>query len=126
LGLEKELKNLNLRIGVDVVVVKRMELLYQKWGEKGWKRFLTSRELEQCFKPESVAGIFAVKEAFSKAVGSGIGRELSFHQLEVLKNQSGKPILKIDPEIREKFQISQVDISISHDGGIAVGIVVLG
>ena len=67
---------------------------------------------------EFVAGRFAAKEAYSKAVGTGIGKEVSFLDIEVRNDDRGKPILITSTE-----QI--VHLSISHSKEFAVAQVVL-
>jgi len=76
-------------------------------------------------KDSSLAGLWAVKEAVSKALGCGIGKELSFLDMSIKKDSKGAPYLEFRQEIKEKFSISQSSISISHDGGFAIAIAVI-
>jgi len=110
-------------IGIDIVSVKRIEKLIEKFGEKALKRFLTDEEIKQVSTPQNAAGYWAAKEAFSKALGTGIGKECSFHDIKILKNEKGKPFFS--PETLLKYQIKNADLSISHDGGFAVAAVII-
>ena len=57
---------------------------------------------------------FAAKEAVSKALGTGIGKELSWLDMEVIKNEQGAPALKLSPAAQTRFLNPQVLISLSH------------
>ena len=111
-----------IKIGIDIVIIKRIENLIEKFGIEKLK-FLNSDELYSS-SPSTIAGIFASKEAFSKAIGTGIGKEFSFKDISILKDEKGKPIIKINsPILQEK--IIESDVSITHDGGIAISAVIL-
>ena len=66
--------------------------------------------------PERVAGNFCAKEAFSKAIGTGI-REFSLKDIEVLRDRLGKPYLRLSGKLKahcESMGYSQFQVSISH------------
>ncbi len=109
-----------IKIGIDIVAIQRIEKLIDKFGIAKIK-FLNKDEM-YTKKPESIAGIFATKEAFSKALGSGIGKELSFKDISVLKNQKNKPYIKIHSPI---LKIDNTDVSITHDGGFTISAVIV-
>lgn len=85
-------------IGLDIVEMDRIRDSVQRSG-KFISRILTDEEqtLFQQYAEnrqiEFLAGRFSAKEAFSKALGTGIGKHCSFHDIEVLKGESGEPIL---------------------------------
>jgi len=110
-------------IGIDIVEIKRIESLIEKFGEKALKRFLTPKEIALLSSASSYAGYWAAKEAFSKALGTGIGKECSFLDIEILKTPQGKPYFS--QKTIEKFNLKQADLSISHDGGFAIAAVIL-
>ena len=115
-----------IKIGIDIVSINRIEKMVEKFGEKGLKKFLSPNEIELSKKkPSSIAGFWATKEAFSKALGTGIGKKLNFHHININKYPSGKPYIEITPYLKEKFNIKNIDISITHDGGFAVSAVVV-
>ena len=111
-------------MGIDLVYVPRIEALIQKGPFLS--RFFTEKENEYFEKrqdPKVVAGNFAVKEAFSKALGTAI-REFSFKDVEVLREESGKPYIALRGKL-EKKQFHKIHCSISHDGDYATAIVIL-
>ena len=85
-------------IGLDITELSRIKKVKEKTS-KFEARILTNKELAIMSKLstsrqlEFLAGRFAAKEAFSKALGTGIGKECSFHDIEILKETNGKPTL---------------------------------
>lgn len=111
-------------IGIDITTISRIEKLYIKWGEKGLLKFLSKKELRLALKPNSYAGLWAAKEAASKAIGTGIGKECSFKDIKIDKLPSGQPTIKYKKHIRKKYGIKSSYLSISHDGDFAIAVVV--
>ncbi|MCQ0956269.1 holo-ACP synthase [Bacillus cereus] len=110
-------------IGIDIIELNRIEKMLD--GKlKFMERILTENErnvakgLKGSRLTEFVAGRFAAKEAYSKAVGTGIGKEVSFLDIEVRNDDRGKPILITSTELI-------VHLSISHSKEFAVAQVVL-
>jgi len=101
---------MNVRVGCDLVEVKRFEGI----DEDALKKIFHPTELENR-KPETLAGIFAAKEAVKK-----VFNELDWHDIEIQKEESGKPILLLHPEKK----IMSQDVSISHDKDYAMATVV--
>jgi holo-[acyl-carrier protein] synthase len=83
-------------IGLDIVELERIEKILTR-QPKFIQRILTEKEqemfemLSNSRKREFLAGRFAAKEAFSKAFGTGIGKDLSFLDMEILYDEKGKP-----------------------------------
>ncbi len=111
-------------IGIDIVVINRIEMMVEKFGDKAMQKFLSSKEISIAKKPSTIAGFWAAKEAASKAIGTGIGAVCSFHDIKISKSKSGQPILKYKKKIRKKFKIKTTSVSITHDGGFAIAVVV--
>lgn len=111
-------------IGVDILDLDHMESVCQKQPSI-YKKILTSRELEiyekrsEKRKLEFLAGRYAAKEAFSKAMGTGIGKTVTFQNVTILNNERGQPYVYESP-----FE-GNVFISISHSKQAAVAQVVL-
>jgi len=113
-------------IGIDIVSISRIEKSIEKFGHKAKSRFMTPNEQKLHTKTTSIAAIWASKEAFSKAIGTGIGIEFSFLDIEILKNSKGKPIINIlNNNLKEKLSNKQIDISITHDGGFAISAIII-
>ncbi|MGM9931156.1 holo-ACP synthase [Pradoshia sp.] len=110
-------------IGLDIVELDRVrDLLDRK--PKFASRILTPEEMEifeslgERRRIEWFAGRFSAKEAFSKAVGTGIGKELSFQDISIIQEKSGKPI------IRHCLSYA-VHLSITHTSEYAAAQVIL-
>ena len=110
-------------IGIDIIEIKRIEKMLEKFGNKALDRFLNPEEKKFISSFSSIAGYWAAKEAFSKAIGTGIGKECSFLDIKILKNSKNKPYFSSDT--LERFNLKEADLSISHDGGFAVAAVIV-
>ena len=111
-------------IGIDITVISRIQKMIDKWGNKALERFLSSKEIALGKNTSTYAGFWAAKEAASKAIGTGIGTNCSFHDIKIKKLKSGQPILKYKKNIRKKYNIKSTSLSITHDGGYAIAVVV--
>ncbi len=110
-------------IGIDLIELNRIERLLRR-QPRFVERVLTERErernrmLSQKRQVEYVAGRFAAKEAFSKAVGTGISEAYSWQDIEVLNEANGQPVLRANVD-------ATVHISISHSESYAIAQVIL-
>ena len=77
-------------------------------------------------RDNTIAGFFCAKEAFLKALGLGLGDYFSLNEIEVSHHKSGQPFIvrtnKIDKYLSD-IQKSEINLSISHDGGISIAVV---
>ena len=125
-----------LGVGCDLVSVLRIENLIQKTGHRFLKRVLTSLELQEYERRNTkswrrgcqyVASRYAAKEAFSKAMGTGVGQAFSFLDLSVLNDQDGRPILSFSDKLslwmQERHAVAHV--SFSDEQSMAISTVVL-
>ena len=114
-------------IGIDIVEIERVKEAVDKYGRAFLDKIFTARELKYCrrsraFKYPELAARFAAKEAYSKAIGTGIagfGRRkkgLSWKNIEIINNASGQPFLAIDRKIDRRVQVS---LSHSRDYAVA-------
>ncbi|MFC1616551.1 holo-ACP synthase [Patescibacteria group bacterium] len=108
--------NLNIKIktGCDLVDLRKFRKVLDKGGEKFLSKVFTEHELLMSESVESRAGIFAVKEAVTKALNL---KNDFWKKIEISKDKRGKPMLNLT-DINLKI-LSQ-DISISHDGNYAL------
>jgi holo-[acyl-carrier protein] synthase len=115
-------------IGCDVVQIPRIKLLVQESGERFLKRIFSDIEIELMIdgpnKDSYIAKRFAAKEAFAKAVGSGIGHRMHFNNIEILKTPDGQPFFSQKTLLLVGDGI-QAFLSISDDYPIAIAQVVL-
>ncbi len=114
-----------MKIGTDIIHINRIEKSLEKFGNKFLTKFLNISEIELVKKPESIAGFWAAKEAISKALGCGIGAELSFHDITISKNKKGAPSFTLSKIAQKVHNIKNSSLSISHDGGFAIAIVII-
>jgi holo-[acyl-carrier protein] synthase len=119
-------------IGVDLVKIKRVERVIERWGDRFIGRVFTSDEKEFCYKrvyPASAFALrFAAKEAFSKAIGFGMRRGIRWRDIEIFHHPGGQPYLKLHGKsahiCREK-KITGFHLSLSDEGEYGVAMVVL-
>ena len=119
-----------MQSGVDIVKVSRFEKDAQ--NEKFLKKYFTSSEVEYLLtklnKTETLAGLFAAKEAVLKALGLGIGRGIDLIDINILHDIFGAPFVEITPKIN--FYLMQknccnIALSISHDDEYAIAFCVI-
>jgi len=114
-----------MKIGTDITVVNRIEKSIQKFGDKFIDRFLNESEKRLAKKVESIAGFWATKEAISKALGCGIGKNLSFHDIIIYKDAKNAPHFRLSDKAQKLHQIKESSISIAHDGGFAIAVAII-
>ena len=119
-------------IGTDIVEVSRIESSIQQFGDDFAKRILADSEFisyqQSQIKSRFLAKRFAAKEAFSKALGTGLRAPATFQNIAVSHDDLGKPILVLAPELQAFLQskhITQTHISISDEKNLAAAFVVL-
>jgi holo-[acyl-carrier protein] synthase len=119
-------------IGTDIVEVTRIESSITQFGDDFAKRILAESEfasyLESAIKPRFLAKRFAAKEAFSKALGTGLRAPCTFQNIAVGHDDLGKPMLMLAAELQALLQskrITQTHISISDEKNLAAAFVVL-
>ena len=110
-----------------MIEVERMERGVARHGQRFLDRFFTAQEQAHCQgRMESLAGRFAVKEAVSKALGTGIG-DMNWTDIEVVCNARGKPDLVLHnkaQEIAAAQNLHHWSISLSHTRTHAIAIAV--
>jgi holo-[acyl-carrier protein] synthase len=111
-------------IGIDITSVDRIKRMYEKFGVRAYEKFLNPKEIELVKKPETAAGFWAAKEAASKAIGTGIGGTCGFHDIKISKTKLGAPKIKYKKRVRDLFNIKDSHLTITHDSGFAIAVVV--
>ncbi|MRG87222.1 holo-ACP synthase [Salinibacillus xinjiangensis] len=113
-------------LGIDLIEKERINNAMKK-SDRFCKRILSDREnvIFQSItswqrKVEYLAGRFAAKEAYAKASGTGIGKEMAFKDIEVLPDSKGKPELYFKGEKNPKSLVS-----ISHGREIIIAEVII-
>lgn len=112
-------------IGIDIIEIERIKQAINK-NPRFLNKMFTDNEIEYFklngFRYESIAGNFAAKEAISKALGTGI-RNFKFKDIEILRNELGKPIVKTYNNLNSiciKYNVTDIKVSISHCKDYAV------
>jgi|TARA_B100000795_G_scaffold243866_1_gene208031 holo-[acyl-carrier protein] synthase len=119
-------------IGTDIVEVKRIREALNKYGIALAKKILTSQELlaykNTEVKENFLAKRFAAKEAFAKAMGTGMRSPVNFKSIEIIHDSLGKPEIKTIQKLSLLVQsqnIKHCHLSISDEKNIAVAFVIL-
>lgn len=127
-----------LGMGTDIVQISRIQTLLEAQGERFLNRVFTPQE--QALAVQKSADIsrqrfyarrYAAKEACAKALGTGIGRYLSFQDMEILSSPAGAPILTLTGEggttlaEKAKGQETIIHLSLSDDADYAIAVVIL-
>ena len=118
-------------IGTDIASIPRVEVAWQRSGERFARRILTNAEYavfeQRHFSVSYLASRFAAKEAASKALGTGIG-QVSFQDVEVSSLESGAPILTFSGaafQLQQDKGVTRLHISLSDEKDYAQAFVVL-
>ena len=113
-------------IGCDIIEIERIA----SCDERFLKKHFTEAEIE-LFKrkklPQTVAANFAAKEAFSKALGTGV-RGFSLIDVEVLRDDMGKPYINLSGGAKELFEsagANKIFVTLSHSKELAMAYVIL-
>ncbi|MDF1874683.1 holo-ACP synthase [Sulfurimonas sp. SAG-AH-194-I05] len=112
-------------IGIDLIKTSRMDRLIERFGEKALQKFLSSSEIQLVKNYRTAAGFWAVKEATSKALGVGIGKECGFHDIVISKTSKGAPEITLTQNVIIKYSILDTSVSITHDGDYAIAVVAI-
>lgn len=115
-------------LGNDIIEVDRIRQAIDRHGSPIIEKIFTVKERDYCLKysnpPERFAGRFAAKEAVSKALGTGIGNHISWHDIEIINDKNGKPILILSDNIKIKFKNPKIVISLSHTSTYATAVAI--
>ena len=120
-------------IGTDIVSVNRIKnslknknFIYRIFNEKEILKCKKTNNRTNCF-----AKRFAAKEAFSKALGTGISNGINFNEIVILNNKSGKPYISIIGQTKKIFnkklkrKKSKISLSLSDEKKYAVAFVTI-
>ncbi|MDH3734856.1 MAG: holo-ACP synthase [Gemmatimonadota bacterium] len=119
-------------LGIDMIEVARLEHVLARHPDRAASRLFTPAELADCEgranASECLAGRFAAKEAFLKALGTGLSRGISWQDIALSGGQGERPRLTASGRAAEHLDAigaSGIHVSITHDGGMAAAVVVL-
>jgi holo-[acyl-carrier protein] synthase len=119
-------------IGIDIVAIERFQRFMAPGNSAIIERLFTKAERSRCGSRKDAASCmaarFAAKEAFLKALGTGLRDGISWQDMEVSNDALGKPELVLSGKAAVQFQAKElvsIHLSLSHDGGNAIAMVVL-
>ena len=119
-------------IGTDMVHIPRIRQLFERWGERFTGRIFCEEEVAYCLRhrdPSHTLAIrFAAKEACSKALGTGMSQGITWQQICVGHEVSGRPVLHLSGAARRRaarLGASRWHLSLTHEHEYAHAIVIL-
>ena len=117
-------------LGIDVCSIERMRRALERHGDRFSGRICSDAERAEVAGRGDIsiwlAGRFAVKEAFAKALDGARG--VGWHEVEVRRMASGRPVLELKGNanaMARNFGADTWHVSITHDAGVAVAVVIL-
>jgi holo-[acyl-carrier protein] synthase len=119
-------------IGIDLVRVERVRAITERWQARFLDRFYTQAERRACMNKAapyaSLAARFAAKEAVFKALGTGWSDGVSWRDIQVLNDRSGRPRATVSGRLKtlmKRAGVTGIHVSLSHDADYAVAEAVL-
>lgn len=120
-------------VGTDIVQTSRMEKMLERHGGAFVTRILTADEAKALAgrfdKAQYLAGRWAAKEAFSKALGTGIGESCQWSDISVVNNTKGRPELSVTGATAETLRRlvgpNHIHLSLSHETDYACATVII-
>jgi holo-[acyl-carrier protein] synthase len=121
-------------IGTDIVSIERIAGVLERHGERFVKRVLTVQERARYERVNAKARVghlakrWAAKEAFAKAIGTGIHPPFHWHSITVGRDAKGKPLVLPDEKMTAHLRslgVTKTHITLTDDAGVAVAFVVL-
>ena|SRR3989344_2485874 len=117
-------------LGTDIIEISRVRQSIERHGLHFLNRLFTQREQDHCYKFQDpvphFAGRFAAKEALAKALGTGFGAELAWHDIEILSDDLGKPLVSISSALTTRLEQPHLLVSISHSADYATAVAIWG
>jgi holo-[acyl-carrier protein] synthase len=105
-------------IGNDILEIERIRGSISRHGQHFLNRIFTQKEQDYCYKFQDpiphFAGRFSAKEAIAKALGTGFGPHLAWHDIEIINDDLGRPMVTFNDAAKKRFKNPQLLISISH------------
>ncbi len=118
---------MTIRSGIDTIEISRLREINPTIKVRFIKRVFTEKEIQQARnRDEVLSGLFAAKEAVSKALGTGIGA-VSWRDIEILHLHTGQPIVILHGKaklVADKLRLEEWSVSISHDRNKAIAMAV--
>ena len=125
-----------LGTGIDLLKVSRVKKILDKYCDLFIKKIFSDEEIknnkEIIFKVSKIAKLFAIKEAFVKALGTGFTKKISFKDISLKNEESGKPIINLSNRAKKYLKKKTpngykaiVNVSISDEKDYVVSNVII-
>jgi holo-[acyl-carrier protein] synthase len=119
-----------LGIGTDIVEIERIQKTMETYGNRFLNRVFTRTEQAYCdsfneTKYLHYAARFAAKEAFSKAIGTGIAQGTTFTSIGIVNLPNGKPEIELFGALAERWDACIIHVTLSHTNSVALAVVVI-
>jgi holo-[acyl-carrier protein] synthase len=118
-------------LGLDIAEIDRIEAAIVRHGAPFLERLFTPYEVAYCEnhkgRYERYAARFAAKEAAMKALGTGWSQGVRWRDIEVTREPSGKPTLRLEgvaAQIAQRMGVKNISLSITHSGNLALAEVI--
>jgi holo-[acyl-carrier protein] synthase len=116
-------------LGTDIVEIARVEEMLARWQQHFVQRVFTPEEIALCEnranRASAFAARFAAKEAFSKALGTGVDKDFSWKDFAVGHQSNGSPLPVLSPRLAVRLENTRIHVSLSHSDHYATAVVVL-
>jgi len=123
-------------MGIDICIIKRIETTLNKFGDRFKKRCFTNNEITKCENRYSFASCyakrFAAKEAFSKAIGTGMRGGVNWKNIEICNKQSGQPTIIVYGSAKKtldglipKNMIPKIFVTLTDEKELAQALVII-
>ena len=117
-------------IGLDISEIPRIEAALERYGEQFERKVFTAEEIAYSRRfryrvAEHFAARFAAKEAFSKAVGTGVRMGFRWREVGVTRRPGGPPRIELTGSMLERYGHLTMHLTLSHSGPLAIAVVVL-
>ena len=121
-----------MRTGVDIIEIKRLKkhLLNEQFMNKIFTKYEIQHIMQHSTikgQLERMAGKYCAKEAIAKALGFGISKGVGFKNIEINHDANNRPYVSLTGIAKEIFDSigTQLDLSISHDAGMAIAFCII-
>lgn len=119
-----------LAVGIDSIDIVRMQNYVD--NERFLNKFFTEYEVKYCNltvnRTMRLAGLYAAKEAFLKALGIGIGGGIPLNEIEVNHDKKGKPFIKLSDSAKKMVTLmgyKEIQMNITHTHTVSTAVCVL-
>jgi len=118
--------------GIDLTEIGRIAASVERYGSRFLNRVYTAKEQAYCLRKrksaESFAARFAAKEAAAKALGTGISHGVTWLEIEVTRELTGRPGLKFygrAEQLAQRMGVTRAALSLTHTNDLAMASVIL-